>query len=118
MALAPLPTSGVPRTRSGRQLTAQATRCGRSRQELRLRAATRRGAGVGAAEHLRLMVVRGGRGRHPCSPETLLADSRSTNLQLVAMRCAAPRRDAVVLTYRVLTRLTKEGPMRLISIGL
>jgi hypothetical protein len=33
------------------------------------------------------MVARGARGAHPCSPQTLLADSRNNGLRLVAMRC-------------------------------
>jgi len=39
---------------------------------------------------------------------TQLADSRSTELQLVGLRRAKPRRNAVFVTHRVLTRLTKE----------
>jgi hypothetical protein len=35
------------------------------------------------------MVAHGAHGTHPCSPETLLADSRSHDLWHVAMRCGA-----------------------------
>jgi len=55
-----------------------------------------------------LMVARGAHGTHPRSPDTQLADSRSTEPQLVGLRRAKPRRNAVLVTYRVLTRLTKE----------
>ena len=42
-----------------------------------------------AAKHL-LMVARRTLGTHRCEPDTPLADNRSTDLRLVAMRGAAP----------------------------
>src|SRR3954453_9180454 len=64
------------------------------------------------------MVVDGAHAAHPGSPDTLLADSRNNDLLLVAMRCAASRRDAVVVTQHV-SPSANQGPlMRPIPSGL
>ena len=49
------------------------------------------------------MVTRGAHAAHRWYPETLLADSRTTDLRLVAMRCTEPRGDAFRVTHRVLS---------------
>jgi plastocyanin len=49
----------------------------------------------------RASAARVAHGTHPCCPETLTGDSGSMSLQLVAMRRAAPRRDAVVVKLAV-----------------
>jgi hypothetical protein len=42
------------------------------------------------------MVARSGHGTHPGHPQTVLEGNRTYGLRLVAMRCAARRRKAVV----------------------
>jgi hypothetical protein len=64
------------------------------------------------------MGARGPHGAHAGNPEPPVADFRSDDLRLVAMRCAEPRRDAVLVTRSILPRLTKEVPVRMIAVGL
>jgi hypothetical protein len=63
------------------------------------------------------MVARRTLGTHRCEPDTSLADNRSTDLRLVAMRNAAPPRHAVEATHHVPHGGTKEQQMRMITIG-